>query len=48
MIAIPTPKNIQPYLPSPSIALSAVIEPRFSIGEVITRAEFERNEWLDK
>jgi hypothetical protein len=48
MIAIPTPPETQDQLPSPSVEPPVAKEPRFTIGTVITRAEFERNEWLDK
>jgi hypothetical protein len=48
MIAIATQKIQQISTPIPSIASPVARETRFTIGVQITRAEIERNEWLDK
>jgi hypothetical protein len=48
MIAKSTKKNIQVHKPIKAIVPSRIREPHFTIGILLTRAEIERNEWLDK
>lgn len=48
MIAISTQKITQNHKLIPTVAPTGARESRFTIGALITRAEIERNEWLDK
>jgi len=48
MLASSIPKKIQNTLLPPYDGTSSETEPRFTMGIVMTRAEIERNEWLDK
>jgi hypothetical protein len=48
MIAKSTKKNIQVHKPIAAVVPSMIQEPHFTIGILLTRAEVERNEWLDK
>ena len=48
MIAISTPKITHTHTQSPAIEESAAGKNHFTIGTLVTRAEIERNEWLDK